>query len=72
LEVNPGNGTPIGSGRWPQPVGATIFPGGVRRLPRATKSPRLTVLRCAAVAGDAARPAIAFCFTDKAAMGATL
>jgi hypothetical protein len=52
---------------------ATIFPGGMRRLPRACKiAARYRSSAGAAVAGDAATPSDACFITDKDAMGATL
>src|SRR5665213_1567030 len=54
--VNPGHGTPDGSVSWPQPSPQRFSPAE-GRLPRATKSPRLTVLRwCCGRLSDAAIP----------------
>jgi hypothetical protein len=66
-----GAALPRGSGCNRQP--ATIFPGGVRRLPRACKiAARCRSSAGAAVASDAATPSAACLITDKDAMGATL
>ena len=46
FEVNPGAGMAVTAVLGRNRSAATIFPGGERRLPRATKSPRLAVLRC--------------------------
>jgi len=51
---------------------ATIFPGGVAAF-LAQQNPCVSRSSSgAAVVGDAAVPTVAFWFTDKAAMGATL
>jgi len=61
------------SGSWLQPVGSNDFP---RRLtPPSSRGKIVAASQSsagAAAASDAACPSDAFCFTDKAAMGATL
>jgi hypothetical protein len=70
--VNRGSGASDVSGWWLQPVVAAIYPGGDCRLPRAPKSPRLTVLRCGCGRERCSQPGHCLGFTAKAATGATL